>query len=85
MSDPLLGDDLRIEEVASRRDCGDASVEAFCTQHWRVHVNPDKCDLDGRYTATMRGVCHPQAENCVEPSPNTMDVVMDVTSDDFCG
>jgi len=85
VNDSLLADGLSVEEIVSKRDCDDVNVEAFCTQHWRVLVAPKKCDLNGQYTATMFGACNPYSNNCIQPSPNTMDIVFDITSDDYCG
>jgi len=85
VNDSLLADGLTVEEIVSKRDCYDVNVEAFCTQHWRVLVAPKKCDLNGQYTATMYGACNPNSNNCIQPSPNTMDIVFDITSDDYCG
>jgi len=74
---------LNIMELTDERDCD--FQQAFCTQHWRVHINPMQCTLNGQFTARMTGACHEDADNCIEPSPNTADIVMDITSDDFCG
>ena len=71
-------------EILDKRDCNEQQ-EAFCTQHWRVWVNPRKCDLNGEYTAMMYGVCHPDATNCLHPSPDTTEIVMEIASDDYCG
>jgi len=83
VDDPDLAYGLSVSEIVSKRDC--VEQEGFCTQHWRVNVNPKKCELNGQYTATMHGTCHPDATNCNEPWPATTDSVFDITSDDFCG
>lgn len=83
VNDADLAQDLTMFELEELRDC---DVNApFCTQHWRVWVNPSKCDLNGQYTALMKGVCNGDATNCLEPTPDTTEIVMDITSDDYCG
>jgi hypothetical protein len=83
VSDPSLADGLTIDEIPSKRDC-DYEV-GFCTQHWHIGINAKKCTLNGRYIATVTGACHPHAHNCVEPYPSKDSIVMDITSDDYCG
>ena len=76
---------LEIVEIEEKRDCDDFDA-AFCTQYWRVNINPMQCTLDGIFVAHMTGACHEDAAgNCIEPSPNTADIVLDIRSDDFCG
>jgi hypothetical protein len=83
VNDSDLSYGLNIQEIVSKRNCIES--EAFCTQHWLVDVKPKKCTLDGQYVATMNAVCHPDSTNCLHPSPDYTDIVMDVTSDDYCG
>jgi hypothetical protein len=83
VNDLDLAYDLSIHEVESKRDCVES--EAFCTQYWLVWISPKKCDLNGQYVVTVYGVCNPDSTNCLHPSPNSTEIVMDVTSDDFCG
>jgi hypothetical protein len=75
--------DLNIVELVEKRNCDFQA--AFCTQHWRVNINPQQCTLNGQFVARVTGACHPDADNCIEPTPNTSDIVMDIRSDDFCG
>lgn len=83
VDDADLSYGLTVREIESKRDC--VYTQGFCNQHWRVHINPKKCNIDGQYTVTVHGTCHPDAKNCNEPWPATTDIVLDVTSDDFCG
>jgi hypothetical protein len=83
VNDPDLAYGLTVHEIVSKRDC--LAYAPFCTQHWQVYVEPKKCTLDGQYIATVFGKCHPDSTNCLHPNPNTAQIVMDVTSDDYCG
>lgn len=83
VSDPDLESGITIEEVTALRNCTES--QEICTQYWHISVFPEQCTLNGIYTATLTGVCHPDSVNCLAPSPNTVDIVMDITSDDFCG
>jgi len=83
VNDPQLAHGLSVQEIVGKRDCVES--QGFCTQHWKVWVQPKKCDLNGQYTATLHGTCHPDSTNCNEPWPAFTEVVFDITSDDYCG
>jgi len=83
VSDSDLAYGLSVNEIVSKRDCVES--QEFCTQHWEVLMNPKKCTLDGQYIAVVHGICHPDSTNCLTPSPDTTEIVMDVISDDYCG
>jgi len=78
-----LADDLSISEIVAKRDCDFQA--GFCTQFWSIAIMAEQCTLDGQYVAVVTGACHSDADNCLEPNPDTDTIVMDITSDDFCG
>lgn len=83
VSDPDLKEGITIEELVALRNCTES--QEICTQFWHVKVYPEQCTLNGIYTANLTGVCHPDSVNCLAPSPSTVEIVMDITSDDYCG
>lgn len=76
-----LSQHLAISEITADREC-EPSAER-CIQYWTIYVEPHQCTLDGVFTATMYSMCH--VVNCAHPSPDTTDIVMTISSDDFCG
>lgn len=80
---PALGNGITIEELVPLRNCTES--QEICTQYWHIMIFPEQCTLNGQYIANFTGVCHPDSLNCIPPTPDYTEIVMDVTSDDYCG
>lgn len=80
---PALGNGITIEELVPLRNCTES--QEICTQYWHIMVYPEQCTLNGQYIANLTGICHPDSVNCIPPEPDYTEIVMDVTSDDYCG